>query len=786
MARVQVPGISGPAPSAPGGAMVQLSGGPLKAPESTTADRLINSLKSVAGIYKDVKDSRNEEDEREADEFFRSRTLGDIDKLIRAGELPADRSPVFRARVENLYGENYANQLARDVEKRLIEGDESVKDPEAAEQFITNARNQFLAGQSQFTTAGFDKTFLALRNRTQEIVSKANTAAAVEHATGAMTENLYNVFDAGSSIDKWGLKVPGEQAAQGAVQAYLADSKMLALPPKQRKAALSGLVQRLVEEGHHDAVQQLLSTQLSDGQDVRTVLGPVPSRVALSMSKEAYNKVMREKTTELTDRFTILAENGELDSVRGEFEEARAKFDPWGNFGTIQRLNAQVVAASLRDAAKLDAKIQTENQIAGWNNEAQASVAGFHRTGNVQQVRPQQYINENGAIKTWDAEAALTSAILTSTQGNFPRRVEAFAAYDIVDEESQQMLQQAAAGFSLSYFKGEGKGAGEPPAHVVQGIERFREVNALNPAYARSLLSEKEYWKMQGVASLIRGGRSVRDAVETVNRAEGSFLTSSDTQRKQVTTAVAGALEAITDPSYFRTAWRKMFGDASEQQIAAWGGAGTNIAPIRAELRKQAEIEMLAGAPSGEIAAERVLKQHLKTGSMVIANGALYWRADLPSTFPQGMDPQQGMETFHRMVGTWARNAKLQLDDDEITLLPDGRGGFSVTHTETGAPIVVDGRSTWSKADMLHSLQKYQDAANLRAVEGAIRDRKEAIRDRKADPRTQRSATPQRERQQPGPRLPSIPRSRNIPMQGGPGSGNRVLGRTLNLTPQGE
>lgn len=647
----------------------------------TGADRLIESLKgaqvALGGINK-LTEVKQQEDEAAADAYYRSMTLDEIGKKVKAGELPPDASPVFRARVENLYGSNYLGQVERDARTKLENGE--FDSPEAFDKYLTETRNGFLQGASKYTVAGFDKQFLTLKENFQTLVQKQATAQRFEEVVGASSENLVNTLSGIEKKDEFGVAYLPPEAVSQALETYRKDAAYLTLPPAQRKAVLSNVVQEFVLRGDEKGLKAFLDSQLDNGLTVGTAVAGkdrTKIRQVLSMAREADFKKNSVVAEEWHDKLSKQAETGDLDIAA--FEKARTRFDPYKDWGGLLRLNETVQRNRLKEADKVDAKIAFQQGMSRLETDARNRVRTVLASGNVVNMPDQVLTNEHGTDKTIKEEDLITAAIEAETQGDPLRRMQAYSRFNYTDFASKQELLQGHTGILSA-----AQPNGTPPETVQQNLDTFRQYNQTNPAYTKQLMGETQYNEMLLADQMVTRFRlSPAETANTLLRVRQSSLTGGDVEAKKLGDKVDAAFSEFKDPGLFKKLGTSLFGSQAEKDLVLGGDAVRGLANVEKGLAGYAKALAISGmAKDGQEAVQMAMDTAVKNGSIVRANGAFYWRHDLPSRLPQGVEPPQAMQEYRAGVATAFRNAGLALDEESIELSSNGNGSFTVFYRD--------------------------------------------------------------------------------------------------------
>lgn len=727
MSRLQVGGIES------GGALQTVSAGRVQMntvnAETARADQLVNSLKGFAPALQQLKAVKDEEDTTEADAFFRSKTLGEIGELVKKGELPATASPVFQARVQNLYGSNYLAQVERDLDEKFTKGEfapgEDGDTASKVEKYLVDTRNEFLQGASKYTTAGFDGQFLTLKNKAMGIVAEQQVKEGEENAVGVETENAVNILQGYKTKDAFGVESLQPEGIAKAVEAYKKGATYTNMSPARRKAVLGNLVEELVMSGDEAGLKAFLAAPLSSGQTVGTVVYGADrgaQRQKMSMAREADFKKNSTVAETYHDRFAIQAEEGKLD--RKSFDAARERFDPYKDWGSILRTNEAALARRDKDTEELDTRLAFEQNMGRLNSNAASRVSQGLLTGNVVNNPTQTISGPTGRDKEVTDESLIVPELERQTADKPPEvRADAFARWGYIDFKSKQELGQSHSALMAAAQPG-----GALPETVKEGLEQFRRFNTTNPEYTQKLMGTQAYREMRTADALINHfSQTPEQAANALLRVKQASFAGNDPEGKKVAASVDSAMASIKDPGKLSTMWNKMFGSAAERDLAGWGSVDRNIKNVEAEMTEMAKVMLQTGlASDGAQAVEMAVADAVKTGNVVRANNALYWATDLPSKLPREVTAPDAMKFYRRgLVAQFAQQGR-EYDEEDLDLRPNGNGTFALYIRDSGS-----GRVSLSRAIIpVKAVEKYIADRQLRLD----REQVELSTARRADP----------------------------------------------------
>lgn len=677
MARLQVQGIEAPQLQSQSVGRVQVN---TVAPQSN-ANKLLSALASggsaVAKGFAKYKEGQDAEDTTAADSFSNSLTLEQITERVKNGDMPADSSPVFKARVEHNYGANYLSQMTRDAQEKAANGEftqEGRNSSDVFEEYLTNSRNEFLKGASKYTVAGFDKDYNATKEKLQNIISTQATSENIIAAQGSVAESLIGTLEGFKGADAFGVSKLGSGAIPAMIAAYKTQTKQLTLPPNIRKGVLAMMANELVNSGDEEGLAEFMATELDNGVSVRSVVSgknPAAHRLLTSQAKEKNRAKNREQAEFYHDRYTQQAETGDLD-VTG-FAEARKRFEPYADFSSIVTMNQSRQNAMAKEADKLERTQAYTNSVNSFQDVVSGDVALTIATGEVPN-RPDRVVTKpSGSSETLSYEDTVVAGIESKAEGNPELKARLYSAYGFTDEASKRTFNQLASGIYNSVNKD-----GVLPASVIQQYESFKMYNGTNPAYTKKLMGEN-YDILRDFDISVRSGVSPEQAASTLRLIAQSSLEGGDISNKKLLTAVDVKMADITDRSWFSNALVRFGNNPNERDLFLGDDAQYGVGEISSAVKRNAKGLLLSGQSRDPAAAiDAAYNTMLSTGAVKKANGQLYWASDLPQKIPEGMTPVEGMEVYRSAVRATLQSYELEVDEENIMLLPNRNGSFTV------------------------------------------------------------------------------------------------------------
>lgn len=210
----------------------------------------------------------NEEEQRSAETFAMGMSVEELGKAVRNGEVLASKSPIFRATVEHIYGENLANNLQSTVAAKLAAG-ETFGSNKEMDEFLVKQRVDMLGGQSRYAQAGFDKYFNKVRQSAIAANEKAVSKQLEERAVGLVTDKFFSIY---KNQDP---NLSAEDRVKEIVQNWQVFRRdgLLGNSERQRDIMMNVLMQA-AQNKDTGFLDRMLDEKLSDGITVRSFIKP--------------------------------------------------------------------------------------------------------------------------------------------------------------------------------------------------------------------------------------------------------------------------------------------------------------------------------------------------------------------------------------------------------------------------------------------------------------------------------------------------------------------------------
>ena len=237
-------------------------------PRGSKGFQLAEALGAAGPAIDKMLDRANEEEQKRAESFASSMTVEELGRAVRNGEVLASKSPIFRATVEHIYGENLVSKVQSQISARLDAG-ETFGSPRDLDEYLVKTRVDLLAGQSSYAQAGFDKSFNKVRQAAITANEKAVSKQLEDRAIGLANDKFYSIY---SNQD------PNRSAEDRVAeivtnwQVFRRDG-LLGNTERQREVMMNLLMQ-VAQNKDTGFLDRMLDQKLSDGITVRSFIKP--------------------------------------------------------------------------------------------------------------------------------------------------------------------------------------------------------------------------------------------------------------------------------------------------------------------------------------------------------------------------------------------------------------------------------------------------------------------------------------------------------------------------------
>jgi hypothetical protein len=595
---------------------------------------LANAFAKGEVLAGQVKQRQDEEDKLSAQRYANSMTVGELGKAIKSGQMMPSQSPVFAATVQHIWGDNARAAEERDLLGRVQTGELKFNAPEEIDQYLTESRNTALAGQSDYAAAGYDKAHPALRSKLMDAVAKQANGEQVEHAAGQAVESLMNGY---ANVTGPDFKGTPEEAASQLFQRYELMKRSAVLPEEASRGALTELAQRISGDGNGKLLESFLDQEMEGIGKVRTFLGEAKSKTLIAQSANIFDQTQRQRMDDEMLPHYQAADRGALDVesfLAWGTSEDNKKYISSATLHSIIRQNSAAIAAGERERQKAVIQGHSQASIA----EAQKVTEAALSAGEFWKVNGQnkpQYINENGDVKDFDVKKYAEQALEKATRGlPIDQQVSSWALNGITNPDWQNRIRAGFFNLSTIGVDAKGKPIGELNAEGQASIDLFRQINQVNPEYAKQVAGESEYKRFGDIDFLQYMGKDVNTAAAIASAASSGAITNADigNMTKKVR---AKASELLDSP--WSDFWGGMFGENTTH----------NTLQVSGLLRRYSELLALSGQYGDAETAVNKAAEYLANPKVTTkVNGTLYMRSELPQAPGAQEDQAEWFERF--------------------------------------------------------------------------------------------------------------------------------------------
>ncbi|UHX60390.1 hypothetical protein RsoPWR2_47 [Ralstonia phage vRsoP-WR2] len=638
-----------------------------------SAARLAQALGAVdlsplvtAKRYQDV------EEAEKARAYANSLTVEELGKQIKDGTLMASHSPVFRATVEHIHGENTLNTFERDTLSKLTRGELKFDTPQAMDEYLTKYRNEALTGSSKFTTAGFDKGYGTFRERAIAVNVKVADEEAVKRGSQEASDNLGNL-----TLQVTDPMYKGD-AAQAIVDRYQLLRKTSLLRDDAAKEALSGVAANLAASGNKALLGSLLDKKLDSGVSVKAALGDLKAIQFTQHAEREYDQAQHQRIDVEIRPFVEQADKGEL---------KRDAFDKWGaaNEKYVTTPTIHAIIKGNEAAIERQQKLIAQNALLAQAEATQAQATQAARTaidqGNLAFLPQQKVMTPQGEQKNFDTKAAAVPYIqerIARENMPFGKQVEFWSTNGVENPEWEKQIKGGLSNLASAGWTFDGKTIGQLNNQGQAAIDTFIRINSTNPGYAEKLVGgDKDYKKLSDIQFLMEKGGfpNVNDAAALINQIDRADIKASDYgSMKQ---KVASSVDDVVNQHWYSGATSWFSGLFGNDQV--------NLTAVSADIRRRAELLVMSGQVPDANAAVKATVEYLANPAVTTRiNNTLYFNKDLP-VVPKGEDTGQWMGRFIKDVPQQIAKAN-NLGDARLE--PNQYGGFTAW---TGGVPMTDG-----------------------------------------------------------------------------------------------
>lgn len=598
---------------------------------------LANVFAQGAGIAETMQAQQEAEDRAAAKRWAQSMTVGELGKAIKEGKMLPSQSPVFVGTAQHIYGVNTHEAGLRGMTTKLTTGELKFNSTEEADQYLTEWRNTSLAGQSEYTAAGFDKAYTQSRDRVLDQVTKINDAKWVENATIQATDYLANSLNKVASADFKG-------TPQEAAQALMADYQLLrhtkTLPDAAGRQAIGELATRISMSGRKDILTALLDSDMEGIGPLRGVLGATKSATFENHATSVFDGQQRKRIDdEILPHYTA-ASAGELNPTKfREWALAPGNKDyiSAATIHSIEQANLAALARQQRESEKSQVAGLLEASDAEVNRKIESALV-VGRMPTVMGTNKPELLRKDGSmeqITDKDLTERAEKIAVRRTEGMpFEQQVGFFAQNGLKNPNWEATINAGFYNLNTIGVDSKGKPTGQLNDAGKESLELFKKLD-LYGDYARNLMSEKQYSRFSDIAFLNKMGRSVDDAAGLATAADSGAVAGSDTDKlvKKVHAQV-GQIQA--DPFYKWDWAQKAWGDNTLANTAQMTGTLRRYATLLAHSGQYGDADSAINAAAKYLADPKVSAK---------VNGTVYLRSELP-TGPASRSQEEWFERY--------------------------------------------------------------------------------------------------------------------------------------------
>lgn len=620
-------------------------------------------------VMQQHQERQNKLDNERAIAWANSKTAEELSQEIKDGKMLSSESPVFVAAVQHIYGRNQYDAMERDLVGKVTRGELSFKTPAEADQYLIKARQDILEGHGEYAIAGFDKGFSAMRPKFMDTVAKVNDGKYVAEAAAQSSDALRNRLLKVTGKDFTGTP---DEAAASLMQEYQFLRLAKALPDSASKEALKGVLESAAAGGRPELVSALLNQKLPDLGPVRGVLGEATALTLEGRATAQFDQGQRQRIDDEAGPWYLQASSGTLNEEKFRAWATSDQNKKYTSAAFVQSLidrNAAALASQQREMAKAMAQARIDASMA----EARARVDAALESGAlypVQGTGTPKVLTESGGVTDFNVKAYAEQRLAASTEKlPFNQQVQAWSRVGLENPNWRNQLNAGIGNLASVSVDAKGKPTGQLNAEATKAIELFRQLDTVDPGYARQVAGESAYARYSDIAFLTHLGRTPSDAATITATAANAANTPGALHGMpaKVRGAVAG-MHGTSWADWLANRW----GDAQDiGPRVAWAAKGFALglvgeknstpAPVGHAMRNMTAntyqvhtlVERYATllAHSGQYgsadeAIEEAVKYISKPEVSVKVNGTLYLRSELPQ--PPGKEPQE--EWFSRFI----------------------------------------------------------------------------------------------------------------------------------------
>jgi hypothetical protein len=470
-------------------------------PRADKAFQLAEQLGAAGPQVERLGQSLLRQEQQDAEKFINSMTPDQLRKKIDSGELPAWKSPLWVATVQNSAGDNASKAIFREAESKVAAGEFNTQ--EELDAFITERRNTHLEGKSEYEIAGFDRSFNPMRDRVKNTQNAIMTKRFETQALEVANEDLANATSEITSAEFDG-KTNAEKVAH-VIGRYDKHRTARTLNDDNSKKAMDGVILSLAATGNTELVNEFIKSRLpNNGPTVEAFLGPQRILQLRNMSEAKSAENQRESNR----RYIKAEQDTILTTANGQADE----------------LVAQRNGASMPDVT-----VPTEN-------------------GGTQVIKGKDLV-----------AAAVARQIAANPNMGFDEQVRLHKNNGVVNEQWKREFNTAVYNIGEITIDADGKPKGTLLEGTTQTIERFAVARQVSEQYAKELVGEDNYKMLNKIQALREAGipelAQAAGIVNQISRRQYDPKTWGNIQKD-----VTAAVEDIKNPGIFTGRfWGELF-----------------------------------------------------------------------------------------------------------------------------------------------------------------------------------------------------------------------------------
>nr|WEM05538.1 internal virion protein [Ralstonia phage BOESR1] len=607
-------------------------------PQEDDATRLARALgvlnpQQIGQSLQQIEDGQR----NDATAYANSMTIDELGKKIRGGEMLPSQSPVFGATVQHIYGENYRATLERDTLSKMASGELKFANPQELDGYLTKQRNEFLKGQSEYTTAGFDRGWNNFRVQAIGANTKINDHEATARGVQEASDNLGNLLNDVVKGDN--ANDPQAQAA-ALMQRYELLTATHLLRDDARKDALTNVLVRIAGSGNQALLNEMLQQKLpNNGPTLGAFVGERHALTLQHTAESMLDKNNRQRVDVEMAPFLRTAHEGALDAKK--FEEWRAANEKYITSQTYE----SVLMADQHAKARIDKLNQQHDlmmeaqRITAEGAQAASALVAARRGHEMPDI---QVPTTEGNLKTIKGSDLVTAEvqrrITADPNMSFDEQVRLYANNSAKNKQWEADLSAAYVNIGEVGIDANGKPVGQLLPPTLEALNKFSIINQVSTGYARELAgSDSKYQLLTNIQALREGGVADANlAASLVNQSERNI----GKNIENINTRVNKAISDITNPGVFSGRfWGEVFS-------GEWGNGEKNLRVVQGAVRSLAKAYMSANtASTGEEAVKKAVEYYANPAVSTQINNTIYFNKDLPRV-PERDDQRLWFQRF--------------------------------------------------------------------------------------------------------------------------------------------